>query len=312
MNEETFTDFLSGLFRQSPDVVCGPGDDAAVLESGIPGQYLLAAADQVVQGIHYTPETPPGTVAEKLLKRNLSDIAAMGGVPRFALVTLSANPLDSGWMRDFHLGLESAARRYDVSVIGGDIASQPSPGLTASLTILGTVSADRLCLRSLAEEGDLLYCTGELGNSFRSGHHLNFTPRLREASVLAGRFTHAMMDISDGLLKDAARMAAASGLSLVFDGASALPLRAGADVRSALSEGEDYELIFAVAPASAGELEEVCNAEYIKISRIGVFRKGRQGDVSFADGGAELDLLDFSDKEGFDHFHGDKRQSQEE
>ena len=292
MNEESFVRKLSALFPQSPDVAVGPGDDCAVLDLGT-ADLLLAAVDQVISDVHYTKETSPEAVAGKLLKRNVSDIASMGGVPTHALLSLAVNPMDEDWLLAFHQGMAKAAAAYGISIIGGDMAKLFAAGQSLSLTILGKVERGKLCLRSNAGEGDLLYATGEFGNSFRSGHHLDFSPRLPEARFLAGDFTCAMQDVSDGLLKDAARMAEASGLALQLD-AGKIPLREGATPETALTEGEDYELLFALPERLRGRLESAWIFPDTKLTCLGRFVRGTPGQVS----GVNENLINT----GYDHF----------
>lgn len=289
MNEETFTGRLAGLFSAAPSVHTSIGDDCAVLDVCGNGEYLLAAADQVISSIHFLPKTDPRKVAAKLLKRNISDICAMGGVPLYALVTIAKKPLEEEYLMHFHEGLEMCAREYNVSIIGGDTAGNFADGLVGTLTILGKVEKEKLCLRKNAKEGDLLYATGSFGNSFYSEHHLSFCPRVKECRFLAGNYTNAMMDISDGLLKDAQRFAAASGLSVEIEEKN-IPLRQGADIQMALSDGEDYELIFAVSPEKAPLLEKAWDFPGVPLSRIGRFT-------------AEKEMKEENKyKKGFDHF----------
>ncbi len=180
MDEESFCMYIGRLFSRRPDVYEGIGDDAAVLDLHLPGDCLfLAAADQVLSNVHYTEDTAPELVAAKLLKRNISDIAAMGGTPSHAMVTLALNPMPEDWMKRFHEGLEACASEWGVSVIGGDIARLPQKGQVCSLSILGTVQKKKLCLRRNAKPFDWLYATGCFGNSFASGWHLNFEPRVK-------------------------------------------------------------------------------------------------------------------------------------
>ncbi len=292
MNEESFVRKLSALFPQSADVKVGPGDDCAVLDLGAP-ELVLAAVDQVISGVHYTPDTPPDAVAGKLLKRNVSDIAAMGGIPTHALLSLAVDPMDGEWLLAFHQGIAAHAAPYGISVIGGDMARLFAPGAALSLTILGKVEPDKLCLRSKAEEGNWLFATGCFGNSFLSGHHLTFTPRLEEARFLAGDFSCSMQDVSDGLLKDAARMAEASGLALRLE-PEKIPLRAGAALDSALSEGEDYELLFAVPDHVRARLEREWPFPETALNCIGKFAAGDPGTVS----GLNTNLINT----GYDHF----------
>jgi len=299
MNEESFIKRLSGLLKQGADVKVGPGDDCAVIDLGLP-ELLLAAADQVVSDVHFEEgRTAPASIARKLLNRNVSDIASMGGRPTHALVTIALNPVDTAWLEDFHQGLQDEAASYGISIVGGDISSAKATGHFCSLSILGRVSKDYLCLRSNAKPGDVLYCTGGFGNSFLSGRHLNFKPRLEEALFLAGSYTNAMMDVSDGLLKDAKRMAEASGLALDIDPLK-VPLAEGASLDAALSEGEDYELIFAVPDAKAGELEKAWPFKEVPLTAIGRFKAGAPGEAFNPKG----ERLSFSN-EGFDHFDGD-------
>ena len=292
MNEESFVRKLTALFPQSADVAAGPGDDCAVLDLG-PGPRLLAAVDQVISGVHYLPGTPPAEIAGKLLRRNVSDIAAMGGLPTHALLSLAVNPMDESWLLEFHRAIADQAAGYGISVIGGDMAKLFTPGEALSLTILGKVEREKLCLRSNAREDDLLFATGCFGNSFRSGHHLHFRPRLDEARFLAGDFTSAMQDVSDGLLKDAARLAEASGLALVLE-PERIPLRAGADLTGALADGEDYELVFAVPESRAAALERTWPFPDTPLSRIGRFTRGTPGSIS---GVPNCQL-----ETGYDHF----------
>ena len=294
MNEEDFIQKLSGLFPGARDVTVGIGDDAAALELGLPGGMLfLAAADQVVSGIHFTEETPPALAGEKLFKRNLSDIAAMGGVPTHALVTVALDPFEEKRLTEFHQGLSRISNHYGVPVIGGDLSSLPKPGLTASLTIFGRVEKEKLCLRSNAAPGDRIYVTGQFGNSFASGRHLSFSPRLHEARFAAGTYTCAMIDVSDGLAKDIARMGEASGLAAELDPA-AIPLAPGATPEQALCDGEDYELVLAVSPELSAELEKRWPFPGVRLTRIGEFQKGPAGAIR----GVSLP----TDK-GYDHFH---------
>ena len=257
---------------QAEDVVAGPGDDCAAVACG-GRRILLAAADQLVGGVHYYRETTsPEAAWRKLMCRNLSDIAAMGGVPKWALLCVAAGGRSPEWVLAFCRGAAEAGKRFGVSVIGGDLASLPAEGEVASLTILGEADAAAFTLRSGAKPGDLLYVTGEIGNSLASGHHLDFEPRLAEGRFLAENgFASAMLDISDGLLLDAERLAKASRLRLCIDPA-AVPLRAGAERESALSDGEDYELLFTVPPGREEELKQVW--KLTKLTRIGVAEPG--------------------------------------
>lgn len=295
MDEESFIRRIAALFPQGPDVKTGPGDDCAVLDLGM-SEFLLAAVDQVIESVHYLPGCTPEKAAQKLLKRNISDIASMGGVPTHALLSLALDPVKEEYLFAFHQGIAELTREYNISVIGGDMAKLPVRGQCFSLTILGKVEKEKLCLRSNAKVCQGLYGTGRFGNSFLSEHHLTFRPRLEEGRFLAGRYTDAMMDVSDGLLKDACRFAAASDLALSLD-TEKIPLREGASLQGALNDGEDYELLFAMDDALFDDLKARWPFADVPVSRIGEFVPGKAGSVSGLD-----DMKDELDKTGYDHF----------
>ncbi len=267
------------------DIVLGAGDDCAAV-AWRDDALLLAAVDQVIGRVHYYPETPPEKVGEKLLKRNLSDIAAMGGTPRWALLACAVSGRDEAWILALAEGILRYANTCGVALIGGDLAGLPEDAAeeVASLTILGEVPPCEMVRRSGLIPGDGVYVTGSLGNSLASGHHLTFTPRLAEGRFLASRaFARAMMDISDGLALDASRLGKASGVAIVLE-LDRLPLRSGADVPTALGDGEDYELLFGVAPEKEAELERVWPTEFAPIRRIGRVAATAPGAVFDADG----------------------------
>lgn len=264
--------------KQNSSVLTGPGDDCAVVDCA--GVKLLLAADSVTENIHFTADTAPELAGAKLVKRNLSDIAAMGGTPLWMLLTLADCGHDIQWLRKFVSGAEAAAEEFGVPITGGDTSSLHAPGFTASVTIIG--KADTPVLRSGAKPGDTLYVTGEIGNSFLSQHHLNFTPHLAEGRFLA-KYANAMMDISDGLLLDAARMAAASNVDIFID-PQAVPLRSGAALLQALSDGEDYGLLFCCKQDI--DMEEEFNKHNFpaKLTRIGCVRAGNGKVREFSTG----------------------------
>ena len=232
------------LGAASPRAPFGIGDDCAVLPAARGPQ--LITVDPVIFGRHFDAAVPPRAVGAKLLKRNLSDLAAMGGCPSAAVLALTLDPHTSlAWLEQFYRGLATCARRYRVPIVGGDIA-QAGGVLAASLTLLGAAAGPRVVTRTGARIGDSIYVTGLLGRSLASGHHFAFHPRLAEGAWLAGRpEVRAMMDVSDGLAKDLGALTPPHAKPALEPGA--LPLRRGADLRAALTDGEDYELVFALA-----------------------------------------------------------------
>ena len=238
------------LGSASPTAPHGIGDDCAVVPTSHRPQLLTV--DPVIYGRHFDATVAPREVGAKLLKRNLSDIAAMGGRPTAAVVALTLDARTSlAWLEQFYRGLAACARRYHVPIVGGDIA-QADGTVAASLTLLGSAAGPRIVTRTGACTGDWIYVTGELGASLASRHHVTFVPRLFEGAWLAHRpAVQAMMDISDGLAKDLRALTPAGTVPAIEP--AALPLRRGADVRAALTDGEDYELVFALAEAADRE-----------------------------------------------------------
>jgi thiamine-monophosphate kinase len=236
----------------SPRSPYGIGDDCAVLPPSRHAQ--LVTVDPVVFGEHFDDTISPGAVAAKLLKRNLSDIAAMGGRPRAAVVALALAPnVSTRWIEQFYRGLAVTARAHKTSIVGGDVTRQQH-GLAATLTLIGDAHPIRTLTRHGAKKGDWIYVTGLLGGSIL-GHHHRFTPRLVEGTWLAGRSeVRSLMDVSDGLAKDLHALTPSGTLPSI--NAPAVPISRAArtlskrDGRSALAhaltDGEDFELLFTV------------------------------------------------------------------
>ena len=233
-----------------PEVRVGAGDDCAVIGSPRAARWSLLKADAVVEGVHFLRGDDPRRVGRKALCRAISDIAAMGGVPEHALVTIAVSRDDDvARVKALYAGLRRAARKFGVSIVGGETSRSPGP-LFVNVTLTGSVERARCVLRSGARPGDVLFVTGRLGGS-RAGRHLDFTPRLAEARWLVTHFhPHAMMDLSDGLAADLPRLAGASKCGFALD-ETAIPCAPGCTIHEALSDGEDFELLFALPPREA-------------------------------------------------------------
>lgn len=293
--------FLARLFASIPPgpkaLAIPPGDDCAAIDLG-DGRWLLVAVDQVVGDRHYvqsgTPATPPELAGRKVLARNLSDIAAMGGRPTYCLVCGAFGPgCAEDWIRHFYQGILDLAARHQVAMVGGDLAVAPADTVV-SVTILGEVPAGGAVCRAGARPGDEFWVTGCFGDSFPTGHHLTFEPRCAEGAWLAANgYAHAMMDVSDGLVLDATRMCRASGLALRLDTAAVPRRLATTRLEAALSDGEDYELIVAVPPDRAHELARRWPFK-TALARVGTFAAGAAGVSDLA--GQSLG------EEGYDHF----------
>lgn len=226
-----------------PGAIVDTGDDAALVRVG--GGEVLFKVDSVLDGVHFRPGTAPERIGHKALARPLSDIAAMGGIPRFAVVAMMMpRSMRESAARRLYLGME----RLGVPIVGGDISTHRG-GLALSVTVLGEMRGARPVRRSGARPGDVVMVTGPLGRSIL-GHHLDFTPRLREGRAFATTHrVHAMIDVSDGLARDLGHLCERSGVGAELVGAS-IPRRGGATLEEALHDGEDYELLVA-APADA-------------------------------------------------------------
>jgi len=253
------------------DVRVGVGDDCAVIGRPRATRWQLLKTDAVVEGVHFLAGEELRRVGWKALCRALSDIAAMGGEPRHALITLAVSPRRKvSEVHALYAGLRKAAREFGVAIVGGETSRSPGP-MFISITLTGEVERRRCALRSGGRPGDALYVTGRLGGTL-AGKHLTFRPRLAEARWLVTHFPiHAMMDLSDGLAADLPRLAAASHCSYGLD-RDVVPRNPGCTVDQALTDGEDYELFFAVAPHDAVRLERDWPRAFpkLQLTRVGV------------------------------------------
>jgi thiamine-monophosphate kinase len=264
MKRLTEDGLIDWIRRRTPEaaarragVKIGIGDDAAVVRCP-DGTDLVLKTDMIVENIHFTRKTSrPEDWGYKAMAVNLSDLAAMGAAPRYALAAVG---LPRGTRaRDaqaIQRGMERAMRLGGVSLVGGDTCR--SERVTLAVFVAGSVKRGKMILRSGARPGDVLFVTGKLGGSLASGRHLKFVPRLAESDFLTRHYrVNAMMDISDGLAKDLRQLGAASGAGIeIFEKSVPLHrdvLSRGAD--AAFLDGEDFELVFALGPREAARLE---------------------------------------------------------
>ena len=297
-------DFLKTIFpilKQGDDIVVGPGDDCAAIDTGDPENYCLLAVDQLISTVHFDPgNTAPEEAGAKLINRNISDIASMGGEPLHALVTLAVGNQNADWIKLFYNGLSREADKWNVSICGGDIAYlNKSDNFISTLSITGKVKRNNICLRKNACPNELLYATGSFGDSYVTRHHLNFTPRVREAAFLASEYTSAMMDVSDGLLLDTQRMAEASNVTIKLFLNVIPPRTPLLPVKNVISDGEDYELIFAVKPLLEKKLLNKWPFSDVKLTKIGEIKAFQ--DYSVVDEN-DKDLFNKFTDIGYDHF----------
>jgi thiamine-monophosphate kinase len=309
------------LRRPGAGVVRGIGDDTAVLDTGGP-RLLLATVDMQVEGRHFIrSRTPPELLGHRVGAVNLSDIGAMGGIPRWALVSLALPPsLPVAWVDGFYRGLDSILAEFGAFVVGGNLSG--GTRIVADLTLLGEVEPDRLLTRAGAGPGDLICVTGTLGRSAAGRLALDAgldsavaggaiqaylapTPRVREGQALAatGRLT-AMLDVSDGIASDLPHICEAGNVGAVVhteslpiaDDTRAIAAALGLDVaRLALGGGEDFELLFTVPPDALTEVRAAL-AGMQDISVIGEVCPAGEGVRFIGADGRDVDAR------GWDHF----------
>lgn len=294
MNELELIKLLTAGLTSNPSVVVGPGDDCAVLRIDPLRELVLFKTDSVIEGVHFTSDCSGHKLGHKALARCLSDVAAMGGRPLAALVALATPAaFDPARLKAIYDGLNQLAARYGVAVCGGETCLCPDR-LVITVSVLGLVEPEKCVLRSGAKPGDAIFVTGELGGSIL-GRHLEFEPRLTEARWLVEHFpVTAMIDLSDGLATDLKRILAASGTGaeLLADAipispaarqktrmpkhpdpvaSDTRPLLPGTPLVFALTDGEDYELLFTVPPGFAVNLMDRWRERFpqVRLSCIG-------------------------------------------
>lgn len=299
------------------DVRLSVGDDAAVLSCPA-GFELVAAIDTLVDGVHFPYGCPAASVGHRVLAVNLSDLAAMGARPAWALLALTLPNVDEEWLSGFAAGFSDLASVHDVALVGGDTTSGP---LCATVQILGHVPRSEALPRSGARPGDLVFVSGTPGDAaaglaleqgrltapdeaaaYLRKRFLYPSPRVALGESLRGRAS-ACIDVSDGLLGDVGKLAHSSGCGVALS-YETLPVSdalveavgAGRARELALTGGDDYELCFTVSPANAGKLRQELPPERWDYCLIGTVREAL-GAVVMRDG----NVMEFSHF-GYDHF----------
>jgi thiamine-monophosphate kinase len=297
MNE---LELLKRIAARAPGagLALGIGDDCAIYRPRGSPEDLLFTTDMMIEDVHFGQEThPPEAVGWKTLARGLSDIAAMGGAPRFCLLSLAIAPwADEQWIDRFYSGFLRLARKYSVSLAGGDLAH--AERVACDIVVCGSVARGKALRRDGARPGDRIYVSGKLGGSalgLASGSGAAWNKHLKpEPRITLGRFAReelratACMDLSDGLSLDLCRLCLASKVAAELDGP--IPVFRGATLDQALNGGEDYELLFTVRPRA----DVPPSFEGLPLTRIGTIRKGEPGRV-------ELDGRPLPPR-GYDHF----------
>lgn len=272
MNELEIVERLRRLSLPSKDVVLGIGDDCAIYRPRA-GEELLFTTDQMIEDVHFTRKQSAASIGERALARSLSDIAAMGGEPRFCLVALAASK--ANWIEGFYLGMMRLAKRTGVILAGGDLARDEK--MHCDVMVCGSAPRGKALRRDGARVGDSIFVSGRLGKPWER----RIRPRLALGQSLRGVAT-ACIDLSDGLSLDLHRLCAVSGVAAEIE---RVPVFRGSTEERALHGGEDYELLFTlpdVAQAPRG------------VTRIGHVVRGVPGQIHFR--GRVLEAR------GYDHF----------
>jgi thiamine-monophosphate kinase len=251
--------------KTDASVIRGIGDDCAVLDyTG--DKYLLYTCDMIVEGVDFTAKDDRALVGRKALAVCVSDIASCGGIPRHGLISLGLpahTPVSD--IDRIYKGLNSIAREFKVNIVGGDISK--APGLTIDVSLLGQVEKNKLVLRSKALPHDVIFVTGAFGGSIK-GKHLSFIPRLKDARYLVKNYkVNSMIDVSDGLIQDLGHILEESkaGAVIYEDLIPVNPWAKG--LKSALCDGEDFELIFTVSLKDSRKLK-AANRGFTPIGEI--------------------------------------------
>ncbi len=295
MNEFEYIAWLRQQTKLSPGVLVGPGDDCAVLV-GTGATPTLVTTDMLLEGSHFRlSETTPFRIGRKAMAVNVSDIAAMGGTPTFAFMSVGLPRGGAGEIAtELYRGMRDIADRFGVVSAGGDTTSWTG-GLVVSVTLLGTPGPQGPILRSGARAGDWLFVTGPLGGSIR-GKHFDFIPRVVEARQLQDHANiHAMIDLSDGLAGDVGHICVESGCGVELY-SEQIPITEAAQATNdgrtptehALSDGEDFELAFAVSREDGQKLLASQPIPGVKLTAVGLFL--REPGMWLVEGGARRQI----------------------
>lgn len=303
--------------RATPGALLGVGDDAALLQVSA-GHVLAVSTDMLVSGTHFFPDADPFFLGHKTLAVNLSDMAAMGALPRWATLALSLPQADDAWLERFSAGLFALAQQHGVELVGGDTTRGP---LNLCVTILGEVPPQQALRRSGAQPGDEIWLSGSVGDAALALAHLQGRIRLPEAGFAACAprlhqpqprvalglalrgLASSVIDVSDGLLADlghildASQVGAEIGLEAIPASETLRSLPRDITQSCILSGGDDYELCFTVPAVRRAEVERLSPQLDLALTRIGKIVAGR-GCVVHDAAGNSLDI----GVGGYDHF----------
>jgi thiamine-monophosphate kinase len=306
--------------RPAANAVLGVGDDCALVDV-TNGMDLAISLDTMVSGTHFFPDVDPENLGHKALAVNLSDMAAMGAMPYWAMLALTLPNVDHAWLASFAKGFFDLAQEYNVSLIGGDTTRGP---LTMTVTIMGEVPAGAALRRGGAKAGNDVWVSGNVGDAALAVAHRHGrvvlaepdyheavmrlyepTPRVALGQALRGLAT-AAIDISDGLLADLTHICRLSGVGATVEvnavpvsGIGAKHIGSDAGRTAILAGGDDYELCFTAHPNSRDSIQELTDVLGIPITRIGQVKRGKGVSLLGPDG-KPVQI----DGRGYDHFKG--------
>jgi len=274
MNELQFIESLSKKIKTGKDVIKGIGDDAAVIRHR-KRTYMLFASDMLIEGVHFLKNTSPYSVGWKAVAVNVSDIAAMGGVPKYVVISIGIPEKRKKQLAKIISGAQAVCRKCGVSIVGGD--TNASKSLIVDVSIIGEVKAGELTRRDSARVSDLIFLTGRLGKSWIS--QMRFLPRLKESRTLVSKFRiNSMIDISDGFCIDLTRLCGASnvGANIYKSLIPSFPNKC--DGKKILSQGEQFELLFTLSRGEAKRLVAYARRyKYPPVTLIGEITSRREG-----------------------------------
>ena len=267
LGEFGLIDVIKKIARAKEGVIKGIGDDCAVVEHDR-DNYMLLTSDMLIEDVDFLKRDDPYLVGSKSICASISDIAACGGLPSYALVSLGLPPdTDLKFVRNLYRGMDYWAKKYSINIVGGDISRAAK--ITVNVSLAGFVEKNRLVLRSGARTGDIIFVTGMLGAASLDRRRLCIIPRLEEARYLVTNYKMgAMIDLSDGLLQDLKHVTDESKVgALIYQ--DAVPLyKKGRDFIREVSRGEDYELLFTLSLKEARKLSASSFVNYAPIGNV--------------------------------------------
>ena len=275
IGEFSFINLISHSIKTDASVVYGIGDDTAVLKY-TKDKYLLFTCDMIIEDVHFTRKMKPEDIGYKALACNISDIASMGGIPKYAIISLGLPVnLSVDFVNRIYKGIKKVAGKFNINIVGGD--TNRTEKITINIALLGEIEKNKLTLRSKARIGDLIFVSNFLGSACNRAEYPDFVPRVKEARYLVNNYKiNSMIDISDGLVSDLGHIVKSSGVGAdIYE--EAIPKPKDVTMDDALYAGEDYELLFTLSKKEAGKLINNFSSKkgFVSFSQIGVITSKR-------------------------------------